>query len=207
MVLHEHLGHRRGGVVAMTEEARLEETGSGLVPASEGWFVVNVRDAAWRTNEAFGGRCVFEADGRIARAYPDIEARPFPELGFKIAVIAPGKPSTLYHAESGQEDFLVLAGECLAIIEGEERRLRAWDFVHCPPGTAHAFVGAGGGPCVLLMTGARHADGSIVYPESEVARQHGASVELETSSPQEAYASFPHWEPGRLGNRDALPWA
>jgi quercetin dioxygenase-like cupin family protein len=115
-------------------EARLAETGAGLVPASDGWFVVSVSDAAWRTNDTFGARCVFEADGRLAREHPQIEERPFPELGFRLTVIEPGAPSTLYHAESQQEDFLVLAGECLAIVEGEERLLRAWDFLHCPAG-------------------------------------------------------------------------
>jgi uncharacterized cupin superfamily protein len=190
----------------MTEEARLVETGAGLVPQSDGWFVVNVRDVAWLTREGFGSRCEFEADVPAVRELPQLEPHPFPELGFKLAVLEPGQPSTLYHAETTQEDFLVLAGECLAIVEGEERLLRAWDFVHCPPGTAHAFVGAGDAPCLLLMTGARHAGGSIVYGEFEVARRHGAGVETETHSPHEAYAPYPHWQRGRPASWDSLPW-
>ena len=86
-------------------------------------------------------------------------------------MVEPGQPTTLYHAESSQEDFLVLSGECVAIVEGEERHLHAWDFVHCPPGTGHAFVGAGDGPCVLLGVGARSEEGTIVYPQSEAAGQ------------------------------------
>src|SRR5438132_7897121 len=115
----------------MTEEARLEELDSGRAPVSDGWFVVNVRDAAWLTNDAFGARCVFEASRPVLRARPDLSVQTFAELGFTLQIIEPGQPSGMYHAESGQENFLVLAGECLLVVEGEERRLRAWDFVHC----------------------------------------------------------------------------
>jgi uncharacterized cupin superfamily protein len=190
----------------MVEEARLAEADSGLVPQTEGWFVVNVRDAAWLTNEAFGARCVFEADRPVLRGRPDLEVQRFPDLGLTLAVVAPGRPSGMYHAESNQEDFLVLAGECLLLVEEEERPLRAWDFVHCPPGTGHAFVGAGDGPCVILMTGGRTREKHTVYPASDLARRYGAGVEAETTSPSEAYAPFPHWQPRRPDRRDALPW-
>ena len=187
-------------------EARLQQADAGLVATSDGWFVVNVRDAAWLTHDAFGGRCIFEADVPVVRG-TGFEPRTFAELGIRLTVIEPGQPSTLYHAESSQEDFLVLAGECIAIVEDEERQLGAWDFVHCPPGTRHSFVGAGSGPCVILATGARRADGTIVYPPSALARGHGASVDVETTSPKEAYAPFSHWQRGRPGSWDALPWA
>ncbi len=190
----------------MTEEARLVETSSGLVPQGDGWFVVNVRDAAWLTRDGFASRCGFEADVPAVRD-AGLQPHLFPELGIKLGVLSPGRPSTLYHAETAQEDFLVLVGECLAIVEGEERHLRAWDFLHCPGGTTHAFVGAGDGPCVLLMVGARPEEGSIVYRESELARRHGAAVERETGSPHEAYAPYPHWRPGRPDAWDALPWS
>ncbi len=134
-------------------EARLEDVGSGLAPVTPGWFVVNAEQAAWVDNDAFGARCVFEASTRVLAERPDVEPQWFPQLGITLTVIQPGKPSGLYHSESAQEDFLVLAGECVALIEGEERPLRRWDFVHCPPGTVHSFVGAGAGPCVLLMVG------------------------------------------------------
>jgi uncharacterized cupin superfamily protein len=187
-------------------EAHLEPLDSGLAPVTEGWFVVNVADAAWLTNEAFGARCVFEADARVIRGRGDLEVQKFEQLGFTLAVIAPGQPSGLYHAESNQEDFLVLSGECLALVEGEERRLKAWDFLHCPPGTEHVFIGAGDGPCAIFMTGARSKDKRIAYPRSELARLHGAGVETETSSPSEAYAPLPHWQPGRPDRRQNLPW-
>jgi uncharacterized cupin superfamily protein len=190
----------------MADEARLEDVGSGLAPVTTGWFVVNVAEAAWLANEAFGARCVFEADGRVLRERSDLEPQTFAELGITLAVLEPGKPSGLYHAESNQEDFLVLAGECLLLAGGEERPLRRWDFVHCPPGTEHAFVGAGEGPCVLFMTGARTGDKSIVYPSSEHARSLGAGVETETSSASEAYAPLPHWQPNRPAGWDRLPW-
>ncbi len=112
-------------------------------------------------------------------------------------MLEPGKPSGLYHAEANQEDFLVLAGECLLLVEGEERRLRAWDFVHCPAGTEHIFVGAGDGPSVVFMAGSRRKRGEIVYPRSDLALRYRAGVAQETTSPTDAYAPFPTWRPGR----------
>ena len=102
----------------------------------------------------------------------------------------------------------MLAGECLLLIEGEERPLKAWDFVHCPPDTEHAFVGAGDGPCVIFMAGARKGwpEKGIVYPRSELALRHGAGVETETTSPAEAYASLEKWKPGKPDSWDGLPW-
>jgi uncharacterized cupin superfamily protein len=180
----------------MVEEARLEQSEAGLGPVTDGWFVVNVRDARWTTNQAFGASCRFEAP----------EAG-FHDLAINLRVLAPGQPNCLYHSESQQEDFLVLAGECVLLVEGEERPLRAWDFVHCPPYTEHVFVGAGDEPCVILMTGRRSDDEVLRYPVSEVARPYGACVEKETPSEQEAYAAFPKSEPGRPDSWDHLPWA
>ena len=142
----------------------------------------------------------------VLRRRPELPVHRFAQLGIILHVLQPGQPSGLYHAESKQEDFLVLAGECLLLVEGEERLLRAWDFVHCPPGTAHAFVGAGDGPCVIFMTGARTREKDTVYPRSDVARRHGAGVETETHSPSEAYGRFPHWQPERPESERGLPW-
>ena len=189
------------------EEARLEAVGSGLAPVGRGWSVVNVAEAAWVRNDAFGGRCVFEASERVLQERPDLAPRHFDQLGFTLAVLEPGKPTGMYHAESSQEAFLVLAGECLLLIEEEERPLRAWDFVHCPPGTRHTFVGTGAGPCLIFMTGARRTDGTIVYPVSETARARGAGVNTETPRPSEAYAPFPTWRIGRPAAWADLPWA
>ena len=183
----------------MVPEATLEQTEAGLVPAGEGWFAVNVGDAAWETNGAFGAACFFEGDDA-----------PFAELGINLRVFSPGRSRYLYHAESNQEDFLVLAGECLLLIEGEERPLRAWDFVHCPPGTAHAFVATGDSPCVIVMTGARSGgwpEKGIFYPRSDLALHHGVGVETETHSPAEALAPFPKWQRGRPEGWATLPWA
>jgi uncharacterized cupin superfamily protein len=191
----------------VVEQAHLEQLDSGLAPVSDGWFVVNTGDAAWLTNDAFGARCVFEGDVPVLRGYPELPVTKFADVGITLQVLRPGQASGLYHAESNQEDFLVLAGECLLIVEGEERHLRAWDFVHCPPGTAHVFVGAGDGPCVIFMVGGRTREKSILYPSSDRARRVGAGVETETTSPAEAYAPFPHWQRGRPGAWDALPWS
>jgi uncharacterized cupin superfamily protein len=180
----------------MVAEARMERSEAGLVAATGGWFVVNIRDAAWMTGETFGDACIFEGD-----------AAPFGQIGYTLAVLAPGQPSGLYHRESNQEDFLVLAGECLLLVEGEERPLRAWDFVHCPPGTEHIFVGAGDSPCVIFMAGARTEPRDTVYVRSELAIRHRAGVERETGSSQEAYAPFGRWRFGQPASWDGLPWA
>jgi uncharacterized cupin superfamily protein len=177
-------------------EARLEDSGSGLAPAGDGWFVVNVRDTEWITSDVFGSGCVF--DSRDAW---------FPQVGINISVLEPGKPNCLYHSESQQEAFLVLSGECTLLVEGEERQLRAWDFVHCPAGTEHVFVGAGEGPCVVLMVGARSEDEKLFYPLSELAARYGASAEEGTPDPQQAYAPFERPQPGKPAYWDQLPWA
>jgi uncharacterized cupin superfamily protein len=143
-----------------------------------GWFVVNAREAQWHDAGAFGLYCAFEDDAR------------FEQVGINLNVLYPGQSNGLYHREAAQEDFLVLAGECLLLIEGNERLLRAWDFVHSPAGTNHILVGAGAGPCVFIGVGARPS-GSVVYPLSDVARRHGVGVEREATSPDEAYAPFP----------------
>jgi uncharacterized cupin superfamily protein len=176
-------------------EARLEQSDAGLVAASEGWFVVNVREAAWVTNPVLGDACIFEG-----------HAVPFEELGFTIAVLEPGQSGGRYHRENDQEDFLVLQGECIAVIEGQERRLKTWDFVHCPGGTAHGFVGAGDGPCVIFMSGSRFHPRSGVYTRDEIALRLGVGVEHETADPKEAYAPYPPWQPGRPASFDGLPW-
>lgn len=180
----------------MVEEARLERQDLGLTPVSNGWFVVRIPEAAWVTNDALGAACVFEGD-----------KAPFRDVGFTLMVLQPGQ-ATRYHREVNQEDFLILLGACLLLIEGEERRLGAWDFVHCPSGTDHAFVGAGDGPCLIFMTGARRGwpEKGIVYPRSEAALRHGAGVEAETTSPVEAYAPFPKWQPGPPTDWNGLPW-
>ena len=160
----------------MVDEARLEQAGEGKAPVGDGWFVVNARQARWLEGD-FGAYTRFEGDTS------------FTQIGINIGVLAPGQPACYYHRENAQEDFLVLSGECLLLIEGEERRLKAWDFVHCPPWTDHVFVGAGDGPCAVLAIGSRLGD-DVVYPESELARRYGAGVERETTDPKEAYASL-----------------
>jgi uncharacterized cupin superfamily protein len=181
-------------------EARLEDSGSGLAPAGDGWFVVNVRDAAWLTSEngdkkPSGSECSFESQ--------EFE---FPPFGIRLHVLEPGEPNGLYHSENQQEAFLVLSGECRLLVEGEERLLRPWDFFHSRAATEHIFVGAGDGPCVILMAGTRGDDWQVLYPVSELAARHGASAEEETTDPRQAYAGF---EPSRREPSywDRLPWA
>jgi mannose-6-phosphate isomerase-like protein (cupin superfamily) len=191
----------------MAEEARLEAVDSGLLPVSPGgWFVVNTADAAWVRNEHFGGVCIFESDEIFLQGRPDLEAYEKPLAGFTIRVFSPGQPSGLYHAEAKQqEDFLVVMGECILLVDEQERHLRTWDFVHLPPGVAHAFVGAGDGPCVLIATGNRADDFEIVRPRSELALSYGAGVEEETTRfPGERYGPWPLERPESW---DELPWS
>ena len=191
----------------MPDESRLVRTAAGLVPQGEGWFVVNVADAPWLRNDHFGARTGFEAGGRLVTELPELERFSFPHVGVTVYVLPPGRPSTMYHAESEQESFLVLEGECVLIVEGQERRLRAWDFFYCAPHTRHAFVGTDERPCVILMVGGRDPAGTILYARDETALRHGAGVERETPSPHEAYAPFPHWRLGRPDGWERLPWS
>jgi uncharacterized cupin superfamily protein len=181
----------------VTEETPFEEWRTGLVPAREGWFVVNVRDAAWATHPVLGAACLLE----------NPRGKPFPELGIQLRVLQPGEKMSYYHEEAAQEGFLVLAGECVLIVNGEERRLRSWDFFHSPAGTEHAIVGAGDAPAALLAVGARHDPESFRYPVSELAARHGASVAEETTEPDEAYAGTGDWDLGHPDSAGRLPWA
>ena len=170
-------------------EAPLKRTDEGLVPEGDGWFVVNAREARWFHSDELGRVTVFEGDDR------------FPDLGINVGVLDPGQPACMYHGEDAQEDFLVLSGECILIVEGEERALRAWDFVHCPPWTEHVIVGAGDGPCVVLAVGARRKQ-AIRYPVDETAARHGAAAERETTEPREAYARFERPRPAAYRDGD-----
>jgi uncharacterized cupin superfamily protein len=151
-------------------------------PSGAGWFVVNLSGAAGMRNERSG-------------IWTDLEpgdAR-FEDYGINVHVVQPGQPNAMYHGEDAQEDFLVLYGECIAVIEEQEHHLRAWDLVHCPRGTRHTFVGAGDGPCAILMVGARRGQ-RAEYPPSEVAGRHGAAA----ADPDEPYAGFPDSRPERF---------
>ena len=185
----------------MTPEAALRMSKNGLVVDGDGWFVVNARESRWRTMGPLGSYCTFEGKRR------------FPQLGFNVNVLAPGEAMGMYHRERAQEGFLVVAGECLLIVEGQERRLKAWDFFHCPGGTEHIIVGAGTEPAVVVAVGARGrgVGGGIVYTVSELAARQGASVARETTKPSEAYAAiradlprstWVPYRPGWLRERD-----
>jgi uncharacterized cupin superfamily protein len=172
-------------------EAKLEETEVGLWHANPGWFVVNARDLRWNRRPGrghsvnFTGSSEFEADTL------------FPQLGVNMIVIEPGEPNSMYHWETETEAFLVLSGEAILIVEGEERPLRQWDFVYCPPKANHVIVGAGNGPCIVLAMSSREnqAFGPYgAYTVDETARRHGACAEEEVQDSDLAYARFPDSE-------------
>lgn len=159
--------------------------------ANSGWHVLNMRDAAWKHADGRGAVCVLVDDFEGARD----ESL---EFGVNPFVLQPGEPMAMYHAEADQEAFLVVSGEAVLVVEGEERPLRAWDFVHCPPRTEHVVVGAGDGPCVVIAIGGRtHSEepGSLVFPANAVARLRGASVNKDTTDGGVAYAGVPEREP------------
>jgi uncharacterized cupin superfamily protein len=173
---------------AMVPEAPREETEHGSKAAGEGWFVLNARDAIWYDRGERGAVCDFEA------------GQDWPQVGVNLFVLNPGNPMSMYHWEADQEDFLVVSGEALLIAEGEERPLKQWDFVHCPPQMNHVIVGAGEGPCVVIAVGAReHQDGPGWggYPIDEAAQRHNASTEEETTDARVAYARFKQRDPTR----------
>jgi uncharacterized cupin superfamily protein len=141
-------------------------------------LIINVADAP------ASGRA-----GRVTYLRLEPDGLRWPDMGVNIQVMQPGQPNGLYHSEPVQEDFLVLHGECLVILDGEERPLRQWDFLHCPAGTEHIFVGAGDGPCAVLMIGSRR-EVAAHYPVSELAAKYGASATKATDDPAEAYADW-----------------
>jgi uncharacterized cupin superfamily protein len=183
----------------MVPEAELERTDAGLVAASRGWFVMNARDARWIDNPGQGHSLPLTG-------WDEYEAESFfPMLGVAIRVMEPGEPSAIYHWETEQEDFLVLSGEALLIVEGQERRLKQWDFVHCPPETRHVLVGAGTGQCVILAASSRQfqKDGPWgFYCADETAASHNASSPEDTQDGELAYVRFPPSQPTRY--RDGL---
>jgi uncharacterized cupin superfamily protein len=169
-------------------EAKLEQTENGLVPNGDGWFVLNARESAWRYAEGRPAICSFEGDPQFA------------QIGLHLNVLGQGQPMAMYHWEADQEDFLVLAGAPLLIVEGEERRLRTWDLVHCPAGTKHVIVGAGHTPSVVLAVGARERSTGPNwggYTVDAAASRHGAGVEQETTDELQAYARFARRRPTR----------
>jgi uncharacterized cupin superfamily protein len=162
-------------------EAPLEQTPNGLVPAGPGWFVLNARDAPWHGRPGCGTYCFFEGEPM------------FDQLGINIGVLQPGAPMSMYHFERDQEDFLVVSGEALLIVEGQERPLRQWDLVHCPADTEHVIIGAGERPSIIVAVGARERSTGPewgAYTVDETALRHGAGAERETTEPEEAYARF-----------------
>ena len=150
---------------------------NGLVVDGEGWFILNARESRWRNEGPLGSYCTFEGKRR------------FPQLGINISVLEPGEAMGMYHRENAQEGFLVVAGECLLIVEGQERQLKAWDFFHCPGGTEHIIVATGKEAAIVVAVGARGrgVGGGVGYLVSEVAARYGASVARETTSSAEAY--------------------
>jgi uncharacterized cupin superfamily protein len=167
-------------------EAPLEATEHGLIPAGEGWFVLNTKDARWNLEGTGQKLTFFEGNADPWR------------LGLNVSVLEPGHQMAMYHWEDEQEDFLVISGEALFIVEGQERPLRAWDLAHCPPTTRHVIVGAGSGPCVIVSVGTRtpgrDSGGYVVDP---TATKHDASPPEDTTDWKVAYGRFPDRRPTR----------
>jgi uncharacterized cupin superfamily protein len=175
------------------EEARLEDTGTGLVVSSQGWFVMNARDARWFDSGVRHSLPLTGCDEYEAETF-------FPMLGLALRVLEPGAAMSIYHWETEQEDFLVLAGTPMLVVEGQERQLGPWDFVHCPPGANHVFVGAGDGPSLIVSASSRQfqKDGPWgFYTVDETAAKYGASPPETTQDGEIADRDFPQSEPSR----------
>lgn len=176
---------------ASVAEARVREAEVGMAPDGDGWFIVNIADSAGLQTDTLGSGAMFEAN-----------IGDFPQFGINVRVLEPGQRASMYHREDRQEAFLILDGECVVVVEDEERPVRKGDFIHLPAGTAHVIVGAGDGPSSVLMVGARTSDPQIAFPVSEAAARHGASVEEETDDPGIANGAL-EIERGRFGR---VPW-
>ena len=161
----------------MTEAEITQNAGGWREPEGDGWYVLNAQDAKWFSND-MGWYCNFEGAVR------------FPEFGLNLNRLPPGAPMAIYHHEPHQEGFLVLDGEALLVVDGEEHPLKQWDYVHCPPEVAHVIIGAGDGALVVAVGSRVGEGGGATYPVDEAAVKHGAGVEVETSDPREAYARF-----------------
>jgi hypothetical protein len=93
-------------------EAPLEDNGSGLAPAGEGWFVVNVRVAQWLTSEEgekqpTGSECYFES-GKAE----------FPQLGFRIHVLPPASRTASTTARTSRK----ISSSCTASASSSRSR-------------------------------------------------------------------------------------
>ncbi len=149
----------------------------------------------WRDGGPLGRVCFFEAEPT--------------RLGIDVSVLVPGQPMAMCHYENEQEDFLVVSGEALLIVEGQERSLGTWDLAHCPPGTRQ-YRRCGRRSLRdrrrRLAYGCRGLGSYTVDP---AALRHGAGVKTETMSPTEAYERFPEgtftrYREGWLPRRAAL---
>ncbi len=157
------------------------------------WFVRNLRDMEWWKRGSGGWVTEFVDDDQ--------------QVGVNLFVLEPGDRMAMYHWEADQEGFLVLSGEALLVIDGEERTIRQWDYVHCPPGVPQTRIGAGSGPCLILAIGARehqHGPDWGGYPYSELAAKYDASAPEDTTDPDVAYARFPDRQPAEF-SEDWLP--
>src|SRR4051794_13440182 len=163
-------------------EADIEQTPQGRLPVDDGWFILNLGEMAWEAARGFGTWCDFDG------LNPD---SPAPRFGIHVHVLQPGESNGYYHAEAAMEGFLVLSGECIAVVEGEERRMRRWDYFHSPPGTQHITIGAGDEPCAILMCGSPDPSRKITWIANEAAARHGASVARTTGRGTEAYGDLP----------------
>jgi uncharacterized cupin superfamily protein len=164
------------------QEANIEQTPEGRLPVDDGWFILNLGEMAWETIPGYGAWCDFDGLNASSSA---------PRFGIHVHVLQPGEANGYYHAEAAYEGFLVLSGECIAIVEGRERRMQRWDYLHSPAGTAHITVGAGEGPCAILMFGSPDPTRKVEWIADEVAARHGTSVARTTSRGTEVYGELP----------------
>ena len=178
----------------MVPEAPIEKTEEGLAPGSPGWFVINAREARWRKRPERGYSLPLSG-------WSDEECEThFAQLGVNLIVLGPGEPMSIYHWEADAEGFFVISGEPILVIEGEERQLRQYDYVHCPPNAKHVIVGAGDQPCVVLAMSSREFMATPDwggYSVDEAAGRHNANPPEETTDPDLAYARFGDSVPAR----------
>ena len=169
---------REGRLECAVPEAQLKDSGSGLAPATEGWFVVNVRDAEWWFADSRGARCSFESE----YGEPAVSSH------------SSGSTSPYWsqdRAASITQSPLRKRSSCSPGSAGCSSRARSDAFC---PGTSSIRLRGQSTPSWARATGHVPPDGRCAfgpearYPVSELAARYGASVEEETSDPAQVYA-------------------
>jgi hypothetical protein len=169
-------------------EASSEETPYGRYITSDGWFVLNIADALAVRNDEKGGA-----------TYP-LEPResPFRDVGIRVPSSRRANRTRSTTPKACRKGFSCSRASARSSWRRTNGRCGSGTTSTVQPVRASVIVGAGDGPCSILMLGAR-PDVEVRYPVSEVAAKYDASAVKDTDDADEAYADWPgEYVPVRL---------